>query len=1488
MQSKGKLLEGEGVEVRQLEEGLRGSWYPGAILSVLGSKRFVRYNELLSKDGSTKLVESIPLKPSPRSLTFKTGALIHYRGRIRPLSPYSSTPPPEKLSFGICVDAMYQDAWWEGVVFDRLDGPGKTSVFFPDEGDELLFDIKDLRLAHDWDASTGEWRPRGRWLLIESLERYGQQEVLVSIKNIWYSLRISHEFLRVISEWTSGDLGCWSKLVDEVVREIMPGVQACSIVGFEHPVQDNLAKRKGRRPKKRKKLGSDGSKAGEIQFGYNGGDTDWGFNNRDCDSSFNGAEMESGLVSSVTLEKSASFVVLPEPISQILCGDEILSSQPSASLAEMAAWEEQPEIQNRDLCENLLGSKAHKRAIDKKNTSFGGICQKRRNGGTYRRCRKSKYEWGVVVTRSRYCSHAIKDYFIEYEKESKVGRAKCDIILAREQARMHLQAMGWRTERRLFKTRADLRYISPHGKAYYSFYTACLAFSKEGEGTLSGNNNDSEGSFGPLDGQLGNFHMGKGKLKSKRGCRKRKNGISSIDTPLGKVGSHGLFKNVRAGRGHERKEGDRVPLAIQVVENAEPDHLAKMGVRRRKKKHDKDGSSTWMGVKKRKKGHNDGCRMSVLPSKRTPQGLSLCSGKQSVRSVLSWMIENESIGLRQRVYYLNEKNGRVMAEGQISREGIRCKCCKVVYSLSGFGAHAGSRKPRPSAHIFLRDGRSLLQCQNEILTNKNINGLGSQSKVWRKASSRRNSDTICTICHYGGDLILCDHCPSSFHLNCVDLKEVPKGKWFCPSCRCSICGGSEYNDDTSQFTEMTVLFCDQCQLEYHVGCLAKNGEPRLKHCPQGNWFCSRKCSKIYACLHRLMGKKNQTYVEGLCITFLRSTKDDGGHFTASDIETIAEYHSKLSVALGILHECFEPIVEPRTKTDLVSDVLFNKWSELSRLDFRGFYTVVLEREDEMISVATIRVHGVKVAEMPLVATRVQYRRQGMCRLLVNEIEKMLASMGVEALMLPAVPRLRETWKTSFGFSEMSHSERLKLLEFTFLDFQDTTMCWKSLRKPRGRPKLIKERSITIFNNSQLERVSEAWEKPIPSLPCFDALISSSQNQESICQKLLKKPRGRPRILRRGTGIINNLLGHECNGASMQNIYSNGSIACALRNQEIGNWKPFRKPRGRPRKFRRGTVKVNNNFNLDEFVVSKVGDPEIHLQSLTCGDTRVSPSHCQAISRGDNNQQINASQDSQLSLVDHMVQDMDSVTVDTQVDESIMGRIPSLTDSDAHTSSCCQTISRRDNGQQIREIAINKLMRTHASTSHGQVISERESNQQIDALPSSSSGHIPQESESVVGVAQIEERERDHILILRQNGYDLPDSHFETISGGESNQEVGASQSLLSDHMLQDSESVKHGSIIEERETLAKIPEQVVASQDKDCCTSVTGPLNYQIQSDCNTELRFWGLRYKRKPKAHITQDCIHDRTQIALPSKKCYTRRKKVYQLASLVDGGLH
>lgn len=213
-----------------------------------------------------------------------------------------------------------------------------------------------------------------------------------------------------------------------------------------------------------------------------------------------------------------------------------------------------------------------------------------------------------------------------------------------------------------------------------------------------------------------------------------------------------------------------------------------------------------------------------------------------------------------------------------------------------------------------------------------------------------------------------------------------------------------------------------------------------------NWFCSKLCEKVHWGLQQLLGKpilvgpNNLTWTLVKPMDYLANDHDD------CDVAAMAENYSKLGVALEVMHECFEPVKEPRTRRDLVEDVIFCRRSDLNRLNFRGFYTVLLERNDELITVAILRVYGDKVAEIPLIGTRFKHRRLGMCRIVMQEIEKNLIELGVKRLVLPAAASVLNTWTTAFGFTPIAKHERREFLSYSFLDFQDTVLCQKLLRK----------------------------------------------------------------------------------------------------------------------------------------------------------------------------------------------------------------------------------------------------------------------------------------------------------------------------------------------------------------------------------------------------------------------------------------------------------
>ncbi|PRQ46279.1 putative histone acetyltransferase [Rosa chinensis] len=157
----------------------------------------------------------------------------------------------------------------------------------------------------------------------------------------------------------------------------------------------------------------------------------------------------------------------------------------------------------------------------------------------------------------------------------------------------------------------------------------------------------------------------------------------------------------------------------------------------------------------------------------------------------------------------------------------------------------------------------------------------------------------------------------------------------------------------------------------------------------------------------------------------------------SDLKENNNHNLKLNQALKVMHQCFKPSKDPLTHKDVAEDIIFNRERE--------FYTVVLEKQDKVVTAANVRIHGV-VAELPLMATKFKYRRQGMCKILMNEIENWLRDSGIERLVLPSAQSALKTWtSSSIGFSTMTEDDKADLLiAYDCLDFQDTVMCEKQL------------------------------------------------------------------------------------------------------------------------------------------------------------------------------------------------------------------------------------------------------------------------------------------------------------------------------------------------------------------------------------------------------------------------------------------------------------
>ncbi|GMY17366.1 increased DNA methylation 1-like [Fagus crenata] len=712
----------------------------------------------------------------------------------------------------------------------------------------------------------------------------------------------------------------------------------------------------------------------------------------------------------------------------------------------------------------------------------------------------------VVFVESKWCPGAVSEWYKLGQNEGfncyKSGSSKKDV---KENAKKHLSAMGWVIWYGQKGSKRELRYNSPLGKCFYSLRMACKGcLDLQESGAQSGSSTDQRvvsNSVSKTDSLASNSscqrvvsdsvcesvasdsvcesvasdsvcekvapccepmkfsNVGdevKGELGADNHKRKRRKVMAVLEEKFGHLRGESMEcinvgdeVNVELATGNlKRRRGGKV------LENLEKtkDHSGG-GAMECINVGDKDKGELATGNLKRKRGkvwadlektidHSKGAKTSrVLNSRRIVRNAVIpSSSNRSPRSILSWLLDNNVVLPRAIVHYRGKKGGPpLLTKGYITRDGIECDCCSKVFALTAFEAHAGSTNHRPAANILLEDGRSLIECQKDAMN-------GNENKCF--TTDQQVNDEICSVCHYGGDLILCDQCPSSFHKGCLGLEDVPVGDWFCPSCRCGICDHGKFQEGNGNNMDNCFMACKLCEHKFHFGCLRSREVVNSEIYDKDHWFCGRKCEDIFLGLRKLLGKPIPVGDDNLTWTVLKYDSESC-NLDASDIEASTENYSKLSAALSVMHECFDPVKDPHTNRDLVEDVIFSRGSELKRLNFRGFYTVLLERNEELITVATLRIHGEKVAEVPLVGTRFQYRRLGMCQILMNELEKQLMVLGVGKLILPAAPSVLKTWTTSFMFSEMTNFERSQLLDYAFLDFQDTIMCQKLLMKNTG-------------------------------------------------------------------------------------------------------------------------------------------------------------------------------------------------------------------------------------------------------------------------------------------------------------------------------------------------------------------------------------------------------------------------------------------------------
>ncbi|XP_021729860.1 uncharacterized protein LOC110696835 [Chenopodium quinoa] len=431
-------------------------------------------------------------------------------------------------------------------------------------------------------------------------------------------------------------------------------------------------------------------------------------------------------------------------------------------------------------------------------------------------------------------------------------------------------------------------------------------------------------------------------------------------------------------------------------------------------------------------------------------------------------------------YYVR---GEKVLSGYKQNSGIFCYCCKTEVSPSQFEAHAGfpSRR-KPYLNIYTSNGASL----HEL------------SLTLSRASqfSTDDNDDLCSVCHSSGNLLCCDGCPRAFHIECLSIPRIPQDKWYCKYCEdnfqkekfaernpnaiaagrvpgvdpieqitnrcirivktlntqdsggCTLCSVQDFCK--SGFGPRTVIICDQCEKEYHVGCMRKHKMHDLKELPVGNWFCCSDCESINSSLKKLIEEGEQRLPDHLIDVVKKkfiekdSNTDDlvvtwrvfnGGKSCLDEIRPF------LSKAVSVFHEQFDPIRYGELKQDLIPHMVYGR--NLKENEFGGMCCAVITVNSIIVSCAVFRVFGKEVVEVPLAATSKDFVGKGYFQCLYSCMESLFKDLGVQRILLPAAEETRSLWVNKFGFIEMPQEEFDDLKKYyALMIFDGTSMLHK--------------------------------------------------------------------------------------------------------------------------------------------------------------------------------------------------------------------------------------------------------------------------------------------------------------------------------------------------------------------------------------------------------------------------------------------------------------
>ncbi|CAH1452085.1 unnamed protein product [Lactuca virosa] len=360
-------------------------------------------------------------------------------------------------------------------------------------------------------------------------------------------------------------------------------------------------------------------------------------------------------------------------------------------------------------------------------------------------------------------------------------------------------------------------------------------------------------------------------------------------------------------------------------------------------------------------------------------------------------------GLPDGTKVVYKSHRRELLKGYKWGHGIFCFCCNTEVSPSQFEAHAGqaSRK-KPYGNIFLSNGVSLHEYASSLKLTVGHN--------------LKKNDELCGVCKKGGDLVLSDGCPRSFHEECISDSSAHEEKWFCKYCRNSMKCVVQH----SEFDPIEQIAKRCIQIVYNPD----------------------KCDLVACSICRAYDFNTVGFNDQIVIVCDQIYPPNPFSIPCSVRGNII-----LAVFIDCNRNASILLLIPLLEVDLFHQWHMANWQTMGDSDFTRVHCAMLTIESKVITAGMFRVFGADVVELPIVATNETNQGKGYFEL----FEKLLAYLKVKKMVVPAAEDVKSMWIQKFGFEKVTPTQRREYRQTltSMVAFQGTCFLEKEVVGPHG-------------------------------------------------------------------------------------------------------------------------------------------------------------------------------------------------------------------------------------------------------------------------------------------------------------------------------------------------------------------------------------------------------------------------------------------------------